>query len=98
LATEYAVTLDANGEIAGPVVCGSDNRLSFHVVITGTITVTVQRSIGDSGFVTTTKPDGSTAAVYTASCDGVIDAPGSYQIVASGVSGGNAICYMLTHR
>lgn len=98
MATEYNTTLDANGEIAGPVVCGSDNRLSFHAVITGTITITVQRSIGESGFVTTTKPDGSTAAVYTASCDGVIDAPGSYQIVASNVTGGTALVYMLTHR
>lgn len=98
MANSATATLDANDEVCGPLSAVNDQRVSFHIVITGTITVSVQRRINGGTFVTITKPDGATAASYTASASFVADAPGDYQLIASGTAGGSAVCNMLVHR
>lgn len=98
MASQATATLDANDETCGPLSVVNDGRLSIHIVTTGTITVSLQRRINGGAYVTTTLPDGVTAASFTTSFTGVVDAPGEYQLIASGTSGGSAVCNMLAHR
>ncbi len=98
MANNATATLDANDEVCGPLSVINDQRLSFHVVISGTITVSLQRRMNGATFVTVKLPDGVTAASWTASASFVVDAPGDYQLIASGTSGGSAICNMFVHR
>ena len=98
MANNATATLDADAEVCGPLSITNDQRLSFHIVITGTITVSLQRRFNGATFVTVKLPDGSTAASWTASASFVVDAPGDYQLIASATSGGSAVCNMLTHR
>lgn len=82
-------TLDANGEVLGPWGVEEEQSAGFSVAITGTITVTLQRSM-----------DGSTNWVpveggYTASTTKNVEGPGYYRLYATGVSGGSAVCSIL---
>lgn len=86
-------TLDANSETCGPLKVQMGEQADFEIVITGTITVALQRKApGSSTFFTIKKSDETTDATYTASYAGQIMAPGVYQLLASGVSGGSAVC------
>lgn len=96
MATQAAGTLDADAETCGPIDVLPNGRGSVQFIITSTITVTLQRRFAGGGWVTCPKPDG-TAAAYTASSTFLIDGPGEYQLVASGVSGGAADCKMWAH-
>jgi len=91
-------TLDANDETCGPLKVQMGEQADVDMVITGTITVALQRKApGGSTFVTVKKADGTTAATYTASEPVAITSPGIYQLLASGVSGGSAVCRMNTY-
>lgn len=90
-------TLAANADTCGPLDVAPSGRGSVQFVVTGTITVALQRRLGGGSYITVKKPDGVTDATYTASDSLLIDAPGEYQLLASGVSGGNAVCYLWKH-
>ena len=61
----------------------------FSVVISSTITVTLQRKIDGANWVAV--EDG-----YTASTTKDIVGAGTYQLIASGTSGGSAVCFIGT--
>lgn len=78
-------TLDANDEVLGPVTNGR-NGISYQVDITGTITVTLQASLEGGAWM-------SAATALTADGIGTHNIPGAaYRLIASGVTGGSAIC------
>lgn len=81
------VTLDANDEtnpVSGEIIVGKTQTAAYDVVVTGTITVTLQRKINGTNWV-------AVEAGYTSSVTKHIVAPGAYRLIASGVSGGSAI-------
>jgi hypothetical protein len=82
-------TLDADDEICGPLFVDAERMGLFTIDVTGTITVTLQAS-ADLGATYIAVPD----AAYTADTVQTIDSPGVYRLIASGVSGGSAICTM----
>lgn len=87
-----AVTLDANDETnpaSGAFVVPVSKTASYLIDITGTITVTLQRRIGASGWVAV--EDG-----YTTDTTKQIVSPGEYRLIASATSGGSAVTYMWT--
>lgn len=90
-------TLSVNNDTCGPLEVLVGGRGSVHIEISSTITVSLQRKIGDGGYVTVKLPDGATAASWTSSISMLIDAPGTYQLLASGVSGGSAVCQLVSH-
>lgn len=82
-----AVTLDADNEtnpVTGSFVVPRGQTASYAVDITGTITVTLQRRIGTSGWI-------AVETGYTSDTTKQIEAPGEYRLIASGTSGGSAI-------
>jgi hypothetical protein len=81
-------TLDANAEALGPFEVEEIRSVGFTVSITGTITVTLQRSMDGTTFV-------DVEPGYTSSVTKNVDGPGFYRLIASGVSGGSAICSLL---
>lgn len=85
-------TLDANDEVVGPVYVGR-NGGSFDVhSVSGTITVTLERSIDNkANFVAAA--DGA----YTAAVTERITAPGWYRLKASGVSSGSATATLISN-
>lgn len=86
-------TLDANDETCGPLKLQDGERGDVEINVTGTITVTLQRKLnGGSSFFTVKLPDGTTDAAFTADSSFVIEGAGQYQLIASGVSGGSAVC------
>lgn len=96
MGTVATATLAANNDTCGPLEVLPGQTGDFDIVITGTITVTLQRKVfGGSTFITCKLPDGVTNAAWTASTTQSIAAPGVYQLLASGVSGGSAVCRML---
>jgi hypothetical protein len=97
MASQATATLDANDEVCGPINVPNGHGAAVHIVVTGTITVTLQRAYGGLAYVTVLKPDGDPAA-FTASYTGQIDSPGDYKLVASGVSGGSAACALSGNR
>jgi hypothetical protein len=85
-----AVTLDANDETnpaSGAFVVPVSKTASYIVDITGTITVTLQRRIGASGWI-------AVEAGYTTDTTKQIVSPGEYRLIASGTSGGSAVTYL----
>ena len=81
------VTLDANDETnpaSGVVTVNKNQTANYDVVITGTITVTLQRRINGTNWV-------PVETGYSASTTKQIIAPGNYRLIASGTSGGSAI-------
>jgi hypothetical protein len=81
------VTLDANDETNPPsgflrVLAGQ--TASYSVAITGTISVTLNRKVSGGGVC-------PVEDAYTASTTKQIVAPGEYQLIASGTSGGSAV-------
>lgn len=81
------VTLDANDEtnpVSGAVIVAKNQTANYDVVITGTITVTLQRRLNGTNWV-------PVETGYSASTTKQIIAPGSYRLIASGTSGGSAI-------
>lgn len=94
MASQASATLDANDEVCGPIIVAPKHKGRFAIEITGTITVTLKAKMGGTGFITLKQPDGSTDAAYTASVIGVLEAGAEYQLVASGVSGGSAVCFI----
>ena len=81
-------TLDANAETLGPWGVEEYCPVGFTVSITGTITVTLQRSLDGTTFV-------DVEPGYTSSTTKNVDGPGFYRLIASGVSGGSAVCSLL---
>jgi hypothetical protein len=82
-----AVTLDANDETnpaTGTFIVPRGQTASYAVDVTGTITVTLQRRIGTSGWI-------AVETGYTSDTTKQIEAPGEYRLIASGVSGGSAV-------
>jgi hypothetical protein len=82
-----AVTLDANDETnpaTGTFVVPRGQTASYALDITGTITITLQRRIGTSGWI-------AVETGYTGDTTKQIEAPGEYRLIASGTSGGSAI-------
>ena len=82
-----AVTLaanDATNPATGTFVVPRGQTASYAVDITSTITVTLQRRIGTSGWI-------AVETGYTADTTKQIEAPGEYRLIASGVSGGSAV-------
>ena len=94
MATTSKATLDANSEVCGPIVINPRRQGIFQIDVTGTITVTLQMMGPGGNWITCKKSDETTDAAYTADAVGQITAPGEYQLVASGVSGGSAICLL----
>ena len=81
------VTLTANSQTNPPndylrVLPGQS--ASYSIAVTGTITVTLNRKVAGSSAI-------AADTAYTASTSKQIIAPGDYQLIASGVSGGSAI-------
>ncbi len=91
MATKAKATLDANDEVCGPINIPNGYVGTGHIVITGGITVSLQRRQSGLAFVTVEKPDGDPAA-FTASTTFSIDAPGDYQLIASSRTDGVANC------
>ena len=81
-------TLTANDQVVGPLTVSSERSGAFQVVITGTITVTLERSLDDGANYVAVETG------YTASKAGIIDGPGKFRLKASGVSGGSAACVL----
>jgi hypothetical protein len=78
-------TLDANDEVLGPVTNGQ-NGVSYQVDVTGTITVTLQASLEGGAWMLAT-------TAFTADAIGTHNIPGAaYRLIASGVTGGSAVC------
>lgn len=83
-------TLDANGEVIGPVQNGRLG-VSWQVTITGTITVTPQYSLDGATWLTA-----ATALTATPSTLGTSNVPGAaYRLIASSASGGSAVCHLV---
>ena len=86
-----SVTLDANDETnpaTGTFVVPRGQTASSSVDITGTITVTLQRRIGGTGWL-------AVETGYTADTTKQIEAPGEYRLIASGTSGGSAVTFLV---
>lgn len=77
----YTATLDANAEAMDIYVA---DKATAIVTITGTITVTPQFSHDGATFVSLTDE------ALTASGTMLLEGPGVYRLLASGVSGGSA--------
>lgn len=92
MATNAKATLSANSDVCGPILIGSRRQGTFRINISGTITVALQSRMEGTNWLTVKKADDSTDASYTADAVGQITAPGEYRLLASGVSGGTAIC------
>jgi hypothetical protein len=89
-----AVTLDADSETnpeTGTFVCLPGQTASYFIDITGTITVTLQRRIGSSGWI-------AVEAGYTADTTKQIIAPGEYRLIASATSGGSAVTFLYAEQ
>ena len=81
-------TLTANDQVVGPLTVTRAQTGAFQIVITGTITVTLERSLdGGSNYV-------AVETGYTASKAGLVEGPGKFRLKASGVSGGSAACVL----
>ena len=89
MATTDKQTLDANDEVCGPVIIVTGKLGFFSVAVTGTITVTLQRRIDGANWVAVENG-------YTASTTKDIVGAGTYQLIASGTSGGSAVCFIGT--
>lgn len=96
MASQATATLDADTEACGPILVAQGKRGSVHVEITGTITVAVQRRMMGSGWVTV--DEAGSPAEFTESFSKALEAPGEYQLIASGTSGGSAVCRLWAHR
>lgn len=83
MAADVTETLDANSEATTPVFV--NERATYVVDVTGTITVTPQISHDNSTYV----PGGTALA---ADGGGVIWGPCWFRLAASSVSGGSAVC------
>jgi len=86
MATSATATLDADAEVCGPVNIRRQEQGFYSITVTGTITVTLQRNI-----------DGNWIAVetgYSASTTKDITGAGQYRLIASGTSGGSAVCFL----
>lgn len=94
MAISAKATLSANDDVCGPVVISHRRTGIFQIDVTGTITVTLQVRGPGGNWITCKKADESTDAAYTADYVGQILAQGEYQLVASGVSGGSAVCLL----
>lgn len=91
MATTAKATLSANDNVCGPIVIGPRRTGVFRIEVTGTITVAVQTRVGSTWF-SVKKGDETTDATYAVDAAGQITAPGEYRLIASGVSGGSAVC------
>ena len=87
-----SATLSANTNTCGPVNLNPELGGIYSVVVTGTITVTLQASF-DGGANWVSDPD----SVHTASTLQRLTGGGMFRLIASGVSGGNAVCSMEAH-
>lgn len=86
-----SVTLDANDETnpaSGTFNVPRGQTASYSVDVTGTITVTLQRKIGGTAWI-------AVETGYTSDTTKQIEAPGDYRLIASGVSGGSAVTFLI---
>jgi hypothetical protein len=85
MATPVTATLDANDEECGPVNIGPRGGILEIRGVSGTITLTLWRSIdGGKNYVTTNES-------YTSNQSLDIIGEGKFKVIASGVSAGSAV-------